>query len=62
MKEGGENVTGHNFSEELHLVYPRDCGRMNRFDGVLAENSVYGLFQDRPVRFRTSSTERFIID
>ncbi len=61
MKEGGENVTGHNFREELYLFYLRDRGRMNRFDGVRAENSVYGLFQGRPVRVRTSSPERFII-
>jgi len=61
MKEGGENVTGHIFREELYLFYLHDRGRMNRFDGVRAENSAYGLFQGRPVRFRTSSPERFII-
>ena len=40
MKEGGGNVTSYNFREELHLFYLRDRGRMNRFDGVRAENSV----------------------
>ncbi len=40
MKEGDENVACHNFREELYLFYPRDRDRMNKFDGVRAENSV----------------------
>jgi len=59
MKEGGENVTGHNFREELYLFYPRDRGRMNKFNGVRAENSVYELFQDRAVRIIQKTKDIF---
>ena len=45
MKEGGENVTGHNFREELYLFYLSDHGRMNRFDGVRGKISLTGCFK-----------------
>ena len=45
MKEGGENVTGHNFREELYLFYTRDRGRMIKFNGVRLECSARYAFK-----------------